>query len=209
MKIVMALLVSLAAFGETTITVERKFSQPAADDAAAKATITLVGGFLDNNSAPLEALTDGALPTNDDQPSANVFFRANTWGGRVRIDLGSAIDIAAIRTFSWHPGSRAPQLYKVYGSDGTSPDFDPAPSTKLDPTCCGWTQLAFVDTRPVTGDEGGQYVVNISSPNGTLGRFRYLLFDCFETESDDAWGNTFYSEVDVLAGRPPEHTRRY
>ena len=199
MKIVMLLLVSLAAFGETTISVERKFSQPAVDDAAAKATITLVGGFLDNNSAPLEALNDGALPTNDDQPSAAVFFRANTWGGRVRIDLGTAIDIATIRTFSWHPGSRAPQLYKVYVSDGTAPGFDPTPSTKLDPTCCGWTQLAFVDTRPASGDEGGQYVVTLSSPNGTLGRYRYLLFDCFETESDDAWGNTFYSEVDVLA----------
>lgn len=199
MKIVLALLVSLAAFGETTITVERKFSQPAADDAAAKATITLVGGFLDNNSAPLEVLADGVLPTNDDQPSAAVFFRANTWGGRVRVDLGSEIEIAAIRTFSWHPGSRAPQLYKVYGSDGAARNFNQTPSTRLDPACCGWTQLAFVDTRPATGDEGGQYTVTLSNPNGTLGRYRYLLFDCFETESDDAWGNTFYSEVDVLA----------
>jgi hypothetical protein len=177
----------------STITVERKFIQPALDDAAAKATITVVGGDLDGNSAPLAALTDGLLPTSEDQPSANVFFRANSWGGRMRIDLGRVMDVSAVRTFSWHPGSRAPQLYKVYVSDGSAADL--APSTKLDPESAGWTQLAFVDTRPAEGEEGGQYVVTISDP----GRFRYLLFDVFETESEDAWGNTFYSEIDVLA----------
>jgi glycosyl hydrolase family 47 len=210
MKIAVALLVSFAAVArataEPTITIDRSFSPPAAGDAAARATITLVGGALDSNSAPLTALNDGALPTNEDQPSANVFFRANSWGGRVRIDLGSAIDVAAIRTYSWHPGSRAPQLYKVYGSDGTPAGFDAAPSTKLDPTCCGWRQLAFVDTRISHGADGGQYVVTITDPEGKLGHFRYLLFDCFETESEDAWGNTFYSEVDVLTQAPARWT---
>jgi hypothetical protein len=180
------------------IKVDRQFTPPALDDAAANATITVIGGTLDSNSAPLAALTDGLLPTNEDQPSANVFFRANSWGGRIRIDLGNVTEVAAIRTFSWHPGSRAPQLYKVYGSDGSAAGFDPTPSTKLDPKCCGWTHVAFVDTRPAEGDEGGQYVVTITRHGATLGHYRYLLFDVFETESEDAWGNTFYSEIDVL-----------
>ncbi|MEO8381917.1 MAG: glycoside hydrolase family 47 protein, partial [Acidobacteriota bacterium] len=63
-------------------------------------------------------------------------------------------------------------------------------------------QLAFVDTRQTHGDEGGQYVVTIAGDQGKLGRFRYLLFDAFETESEDAWGQTFYSEVDVLTKAP-------
>jgi hypothetical protein len=58
--------------------------------------------------------------------------------------------------------------------------------------------LAFVDTRPKSGDAGGQYAVSLTDTTGSLGRYRYLLFDVFETESEDAWGNTFYSEIDVV-----------
>ncbi|HEY3055381.1 MAG TPA: hypothetical protein VGK31_05575 [Thermoanaerobaculia bacterium] len=167
------------------------------DDAAATAKIVLVAGALDRSSAPLEALTDGALPKEEDEPSANVFFRAGTWGGRVRIDLGDAIDIAQVNTYSWHPDIRAPQLYKLYGSDEAASNFDPLPPSKFDPATRGWKMIAFVDTR--TGDDGGQYIVRISDSTGSLGRYRYLLMDCFETEGDDDWGNTFYSEIDVVA----------
>jgi hypothetical protein len=188
----------------------KRVPSPLRDDAAANAMVTLVAGALDGNSAELRALVDGAVPAEEDQPGANVFFKPNSWGGRVRIDLGRAIDIAQINTYSWHPDSRAPQLYKVYGSDGTEPNFNAAPSSKLDPTSAGWKLIAFVDTRVKEGDEGGQYGVSITSSNGTLGRYRYLLFDCFETESDDPWGQTFYSEVDVIAkdiGPTPQPVR--
>lgn len=167
------------------------------DDAAATAKLVLVAGALDRSSAPLEALTNGALPTEEDEPSSNVFFRAGTWGGRIRIDLGDAIDIAQVNAYSRHPDSRAPQLYKLYGSDEAAPNFDPLPPSKFDPAMRGWKLIAFVDTR--TGDDGGQYVVRISDSTGSLGRYRYLLLDCFETEADDDWGNTFYSEIDVVA----------
>jgi len=33
----------------------------------------------------------------------------------------------------------------------------------------------------------------------SLGKFRYLLFDCYVTETADEFGNTFYSEIDVIA----------
>ncbi len=186
-------LATLALFATITVAHNPVPFACAANDAATNATVTLIAGTPDRNGAPLNALIDGKLPTDSDEPSANVFFAADTWGGRIRFDLGQPIDIHAIHTYSWHPGSRGPQLYKVYGSDGTNARFDPAASNKLDPECCGWTLIAFVDTRPEQGEGGGQYVVRIED----VGRYRYLLFDVFETESDDAWGNTFYSEIDV------------
>ena len=176
-----------------TIAVEHNPASPhcAVDDAAAKATVTLIAGKLDRNSAPLAALTDGALPADDDEPSANVFFAADTWGGRIRFDFAEPIDIARVATYSRHPDTRGPQLYKVYGSLDPR---DPAPSTKFDPESVGWTLIAFVDTR---ANEGGTHVVHLTN----VGRYRYLLFDVFETESDDAYGNTFYSEIDVMRGK--------
>ena len=206
------LAIAAAASGEITITVDHnggaaatpafKFARvpsPSKDDAAAAATVTVIAGTPDRNSAPPAALVDGFVPANEDDPGANLFFHANSWGGRIRIDLGKTIDVTEIRSYSWHPDSRAPQLYYVYGSDGTSPAFDPAPGTKKDLAASGWKQIAFVDTRPKEGDRGGQYGVSIKDTAGPLGRYRYLLFDVFETESDDSWGNTFYSEIDVLA----------
>src|SRR5438876_2267627 len=62
---------------------------PARDDAASRAKLTLVDGQIDSGSADLSALIDGALPTADDEPGANLFFRAGSMGGRLRIDLGS------------------------------------------------------------------------------------------------------------------------
>jgi hypothetical protein len=178
-------------------TAEFKFKnvpQPARNDAATTATVTLIDGTLDPNSAPITALTDGLLPSAEDQPAGNVFFRANSWGGRVRIDLGKVVDFAQVNSYSWHPDTRGPQLYKLYASDGANTAFNPAPSSKLDPPSCGWKFIAFVDTRSKEGNDGGQYGVRIPD----VGRYRFLLFDFFETESDDAWGNTFYSEIDVV-----------
>ncbi len=178
----------------------KNVAPPARDDAAAAAKFELIAGSIDRHSAGLNALNDGRLPGSEDEPASNLFFRAGTWGGRFRIDLGTVSDITRINTYSWHPDSRAAQLYKVYGSDGAGPNFDPAPGSKLDPATVGWKLIAFVDTRPKEGEGGGQYGVSITDSSGTLGQYRYLLFDCFETEDDD-WSNTFYSEVDVMTGR--------
>src|SRR2546430_1701971 len=82
-----------------------------------------------------------------------------------------------------------------------TPDFkfNLEPDAKTDPTSCGWKLIASVDTRPKQGASGGQYGVSITDASGSLGKFRYLLFDAVPTESDDAWGNTFFSEIDVVA----------
>ena len=173
---------------------------PSKTDAAANARLELVVGRRDSNGAQLTALTDGLLPSGQDEPSANFFFAAGTDGGRFRLDLGSTIEIAEINTYSWHANSRGPQVYNVYVSDGTEPNFNPAPDAKTHPAHVGWKLLASVDTRPKEGGRlGGQYGVNIRGKSGSLGKFRYLLFDAVEAEYDDPFGNTFFSEIDVVA----------
>jgi hypothetical protein len=187
---------------ETSATGEFKFDRvppPVKDDAAAKANLSLVVGKQDPNGAGLSALTDGILPANEDEPGANFFFDAGTDGGRILMDFGSVMEIAQVNTYSWHSDTRGPQVYNLYASDGTDPKFNAQPDAKTDPAVCGWRLIAQVDTRPKHGDNGGQYGVSISDARGQLGKFRYLLFDSVPTETDDPWGNTFFSEIDVVA----------
>ena len=175
---------------------------PVKDDAAARAKIALVDGELDRNGADLSALNDGVLPGEEDEPAKNVFFNAGTGGGRLRIDLGSAIEIVQINTYSWHPDTRGPQVYRVWASDGSDAKFNPGPKGDIDPATCGWKLIALVDTRSKqAADDGGQYGVSLSNAKGSLGKYRYLLFDCYVTETSDDYGNTFYSEIDVIAGK--------
>jgi hypothetical protein len=112
--------------------------------------------------------------------------------------LEKAIDIKQVNTYSWHPNTRGPQVYKLYASDGSGEGFNASPKKGTDPEKAGWKLIASVDTRPKEGDMGGQYGVSISDSQGALGKFKYLLFDCSRTESDDDFGNTFYSEIDVI-----------
>jgi hypothetical protein len=172
---------------------------PSKDDAATKAKFAIVEGERDPNSGELDKLNDGKLPTEEDQPGENFFFNAGTEGGRFTIDLEKAIDVKQVNTYSWHPNTRGPQLYKLYGADGAAADFKADPKKDVNPEKCGWHLVASVDTRPKEGDEGGQYGVSISDSTGNLGKFRYLLFDCARTEDVDLFGNTFYSEIDVIA----------
>ena len=172
---------------------------PAKDDAAAKATMFLVEGEIDGNGADVSALIDGVLPTEEDEPAKNFFFNAGTGGGRFRMDLGSVIEIAQVNTYSWHPNTRGPQVYKVWASDGGDPKFNSAPKSNSDPATCGWKLITVVDTRSKDGNDGGQFGVSITDARGSLGKYRYLLFDCYVTETSDEFGNTFYSEIDVVA----------
>jgi len=165
---------------------------------AANASLTLVDGAADPNGAGMSALTDSVLPEEEDEPEANFFFNAGTPGGRFRMDFGSPVDIAEVRSYSWHPNTRGPQLYRLYGADGSEANFCPAPKASVDPVSCGWHLIATVDTQPANADVGGQYGVSITNNSGSLGKFRYLLFSCFATEMDDAFGNTFYSEINVM-----------
>jgi hypothetical protein len=173
---------------------------PPKNDAATNAKLTLIDGTIDAGSAELSALIDGFLPTDEDEPGANVFFSAGSSGGRFRMDLGRTTDIAQINTYSWHPNSRGPQLYKLYAADDYE-SLDLNPKRGIDPATRGWKFIATVSTLPSQGEDGGQYGVSITDSSGSIGKYRYLLFDCYVTELYDNWGNTFYSEIDVIAKR--------
>ncbi|MDR3459309.1 MAG: basic secretory protein-like protein [Verrucomicrobiae bacterium] len=176
---------------------------PSMNDAATTAKFSIVDGGADSNSGGLGKLNDGKLPVDADQPEENFFFDAGSDGGRLRVDLGGVINVRQVNTYSWHPGPRGPQLYKLYAADGTATNFNPAPKRGVVPGQCGWTLVASVDTRPKSGDGGGQYGVSIADTGGHLGRFRCLLFDVSATERDDDFGNTFFSEIDVVAADAP------
>ena len=171
-----------------------RLASPVKDDAATNAKLTLIDGELDQGGAGLSALIDGRLPRDEDEPAANVFFRAGSSGGRFRMDFGAPIDITQVNTYSWHPNSRGPQLYKLYAADGSDPKLNLDPKRGVDPATCGWKLIALVSTLSDQGEEGGQYAASVSS----VGKHRYLLFDCYVTELHDNWGNTFYSEIDVI-----------
>jgi hypothetical protein len=187
--------------GNESTTLDFKFKndpQPSRNDAATKATFTIVDGRRDRNGGNLDKLHDGEIPTEEDQPSENFFFNAGTEGGRILIDLGDVIEIKQVNTYSWHPSTRGPQLYKLYASDGKPDGFNQQPKNGTDPQTCGWKLIASVDTRPQEGAGGGQYAVSIYDSDGTIGKYRYLLFDVSATERSDPFGNTFFSEIDVV-----------
>ena len=177
---------------------------PLRNNAAAKAAFSLIDGQRDGNGGDLDKLHDGRLPTMGDEPAANFFFRGPD-GGRLLVDLGSVIDLKQINTYSWHTGPRAPQVYRLYASEGKAPGFVAQPKRPTDPEKAGWKLLASVDTRPKEGGPlGGQYGVSIADSTGSLGPARYLLFDIAKTEDADAFGQTFYSEIDVLDRNAPD-----
>jgi hypothetical protein len=205
---------SLAAPAQVNVTVDRntfeasstfKFQHvpsPVKNNAASGAKVKLVVGRADGNSVGLKALIDGVLPSAEDQPDANFFFNDGSDGGRFLLDLGHSIDIAQVNTYSWHPDTRGPQVYNLFASDGADREFNPEPGADADPATCGWRLIATVDTRSGGDDDGGQYGVSISDVSGSLGKFRYLLFDSVPAETDDDFGNTFFSEINVIAAKP-------
>jgi hypothetical protein len=179
---------------------------PVKHDAAdrANAKFTIVEGESDPNGSNPGAVNDGRLPEEADDPGHNFFFAAGSDGGRLQLDLRSAIDVKQVNTYSWHTDARAPQVYNLYASDSTTGGFNAEPKRGTDPTSCGWKLLAKVDTRTKFGAAGGQYAVSISDESGSLGKYRYFLFDVFKTEDNDGFGHTFFSEIDVRAVAPTE-----
>ena len=194
--------VTIAHNDNKTANPEFKFANvpsPSRNDAATNARVVIVDGDADSNGADVTALVDGILPTAPDQPRQNFFVTAGSGGARLLIDLGRVLDIAQINSYSWHANSRAPQVFRVWGSDGSHPQFNAEPKANVDPRTCGWRVIATVDTRSEDATkDGGQFGVSITDLSSSLGKFRYLLLDCYVTEIADNFGNTFYSEIDVV-----------
>ncbi|HEY3393373.1 MAG TPA: hypothetical protein VGK58_11745, partial [Lacipirellulaceae bacterium] len=141
---------------------------PSRSDAANRAKFTILNGRRDANGGELDQLNDGRLPSLEDEPGANFFFAAGSEGGRLLVDLGDAIEIQTINTYSWHPDTRGPQVYKLYVADAADQNFNPdgRRSRRGDPARAGWKFIAEVDTRPEEGEPGGQYAVSIAGTGG-------------------------------------------
>lgn len=176
-----------------------RIDSPATNDAGTKASWKLVVGERDRGGARLGALHDGRVATDEDEPRANFFFRAGSNGGRIVADLGAVVPLKRISSYSYHTGDRAPQVYTVYGSRGEGTTFNGGPGRDLAPEDCGWSKIASVDTRPASGEPGGRYGVSITDSIATIGSFRYLLFAVEPTETRDRFGQTFFSEIDIVS----------
>ena len=172
--------------------------RPSPDNAAMHARFVILDGYQDQNSGYLDVLHNGKLPGDEDAADSNFFFRPASDDGLLLVDLEKTINVRQVNTYSWHSDVRAPQVYKVYGSDGTAANFNVLPKKGTAFTECGWTLIASVNTVPAYGNFGGQYGVGISNPGGDLGKYRYLLFDISPTERRDPFGHTFYSRIDVI-----------
>ena len=148
-------------------------------------------------------MSNGRLPTTDDQPTESFFFAANTDGGCLEIDLGKVISVRQIASYSWHATTRAAQVYRLYGATGDEQGLTHTISQGIDITRNGWSFIANVDTRPES-TAGHQHGVCIADSEKPLGRFRFLLLDVSPTETEDAFGNTFFSEIDIYDTDGPE-----
>jgi hypothetical protein len=134
----------------------------------------------------------------EDEPRANYFLAPGVAGGRILFDLGSAQELKQINTYSWHPGLRGPQVYSLFGHQENASSNELRDKSLEELIAMGWQKLADVQTRPKSDEPGGQYGVSISDPSRAMGPFRYLLFDLKPGIATDNFGNTFFSEMDVI-----------
>ncbi|MBP5320642.1 MAG: hypothetical protein J6334_06610 [Kiritimatiellae bacterium] len=169
----------------------RGLSAPAKNDAASRGTFTLLRGERDGNGGELAVLTDGRLPRDADRPRENFFMRGT---GYLLLDLKKATDIVRIASFSRHPAERSPQVFTVYGCDSETPN---RALEEKEGELVGWKTVVKVDTRLPGRSRGGFVAVSVDREEGTLGRYRYLLFK-IEPTGQGPFDHTFYSEIDVV-----------
>jgi hypothetical protein len=194
-------------------TIEPPSDRDDADARQGHAVMRLVRGELrktpspGGGSGPLEALLDGRAQSSKDAPTESVFMDDGT-SGWLQLDLGSAVSITKINTYSWHQALkeadnrvRAVQQFVLYGFAGDAP-----PAIAADRVSAGWVPIARVNTDESfqiieRTDRPAQQACSISSTRGTLGRYRYLLWHVQPSRDpvSHKLNNTFYGEFDVYA----------
>lgn len=175
-----------------------KIPPPSTTDAGNVADMATVFSAFDRNSLPASALIDGNWARREDDP-ARCYF---AWGRKTLLifDLGSSKDVHQFNSYSWHPNERAPQWYRLWGSTGLLRNFTHRPNLDQELRLQGWQLIAEVNTRDQ--GPGGQVGVTISRSDGKLiGSYRYLLMEVERGSPSDDFGNTFYTEVDIIDGR--------
>ncbi len=150
--------------------------------------------------AKLPRLIDAALPANNDDTARSTWFDGEAY--RFTLDLGKALELSRINTYSWHRDGRAPQAWTLWAAgspampDGAASDLAKA----------GWSRLAQVDTSSL--GEGGKHGVSVLCSGGSLGTYRWLLWQ--STATTPLRAGTFFSKINVFAkGRtlPPINAR--
>ncbi len=169
----------------------------AADQSQGSAMFRVVRGRLNQQSGSPALLGDGAGQMRADSPRESIFFQNQSWG-RLLVDLGREVDVAVINSYSWHQHraveehrERARQRYTVFGWAGNG-----SPDLKMAPEQPGWIRIARVNTDRFFKvhdrlDRPAQQAVSITSADGQLGEYRFLLFEVF--------GYTLFGEIDVHA----------
>lgn len=177
----------------------------AINDAGSEAFFKLISGKADEACGVLPVVKDGKPPGDQDDPDGNFFFAIGEKGGRITADLGKAIAIKNVATYSWHPGARAAQQYKLYAADGSANGFNAAPAADVDPATVGWKLVAEVNT---SDKAPGQQAALIATESGEpLGNYQHLLFDIKANEQPNGQGNTFFSEIDIVDANAAEPAR--
>lgn len=172
-------------------------SSDAADQSQGSAVFQVLRGRLKHQSGSPALLSDGVGQMRADSPRESTFFQDHSWG-TLLVDLGRDVNVAVINSYSWHQHrameehrERARQRYTVFGWAGNgSPDLKNAPEQP------GWIRIARVNTDRFFKvhdrlDRPAQQAVSITSADGQLGEYRYLLFEVF--------GHTLFGEIDVHA----------
>jgi hypothetical protein len=194
-------------------TIEPPSATDYADTRQGRSRIRVAGGRLllrsIGGSAPVDVLIDGRGQQQADAPRDSVFFADNTVG-TIILDLGQAIPVAKVNTYTWHQNGavpenrlRAVQKFTLYGFVGEAEP--PVDDTVGD---VGWVRIARVDSdaffevdRPI--ERPAQQGCSITAAHGDLGTYRYLRFDVQPTVSEvharKPPHHAFYSEIDVYA----------
>ena len=188
-------------------TIEPPSPADAADVSQGKASARIVSGELAPLSGEVTKLFDGKGQSSADAPQESVFFAANV-SGQILVDLGGLKQVTKVNSFSWHRNRgrdddhvRATQKFALYGFAGDTP-----PSSNSPLSSQGWELIGRVNTdeffnvgEPRSRPE--QQASSITAARGTIGRYRYLLWDIRPSpnESGAKEDNTLYGEFDVYA----------
>ena len=143
-----------------------------------------------------KTILDGSGQTEQDSPRESVFFENDVKNGSLLIDLGRAISISKINSYSWHQhkkiaqhNERAQQKYTLFGwPDRELPDLS-LPATESD-----WVRIARVNSEHFfhvkkLENRPSQQACSIFASKGEIGEYRYLLLEVN--------GPTFFGEIDV------------
>ncbi len=180
-------------------TISSPSKEDIADQSKGGARITVPQGKLRTlrSSTPNPSvLIDGRGQTKQDSPRESLFFENGRYGSLL-MDLGRAVSIRKINSYSWHQHNRiedhrvrAHQGYVLYGFAGETPPSAEAVADRDS----GWERIARVNSDQFFQvhqklDRPAQQACSIFASKGELGKYRYLLWD--------VKAPTFFGEIDV------------